>query len=201
MRFWIPGLLVISAVPAAQQTQVITVEGQAQVDAPFDISLRPDVASPCGIYFFTSPPPGACARVVLVSAGDAGAQVATKIANTINNWAPCTALGYGATAIGHRVFVSGPAPFDLAVNAFDETGTCAGAPDNLPFDGLWLTNCAVNNLGNGIECDEGAPHTEGLRLSAVVTSVVPTLPTWALGALVAGALGLWRVRRASGEER
>ena len=186
----------LPALAPAQETRVITVAGQALVDVPFDILIHPDGASPCGAYFFTTFPPPLCARVVLVVAGDTPSQVAAKIASTINGWAPCSGAGFHATAVGNQAIVTGPGPFDLALNAFGETGTCAGAPDNAPFDGLWLTGCLVSNLGNGIDCDEAAAHTGGLQLTAHDPAAVPALPLWSIAALLAGTLGLgWRVLR------
>jgi len=178
-----PVLVLLGSLAAGQESRVITVTGQAQVDAPFDILIRPETASPCDVYFDTTAPPPGCGRVVLVTAGDTGAQVAAKIESTINNWAPCTGLGYSAAAVSNQVTVTGPAPFDLAVNAFDEMGTCAGAPANAPFDGLWITSCQVNNLGNGVACDENTPHTGGLQISASAPTEIPTLPAWAFAAL------------------
>lgn len=161
-------LLALSTLAGAQETLTLTIEGTALVDAPFSICLGPDAESPCGQYFFTNDlvVVGGCARGVLVEAGDDGPLVAARVADTINTWTPCTNLGFSATAQNNQVFVSGPVPFDLAVNAFDEMGTCGGSQPNTPFDGLWLTACQVNNLGNGIPCDEAEPHTGGLSLSA-----------------------------------
>jgi hypothetical protein len=102
-------------------------------------------------------------------AADNAAVVAAKLADAIN--AGCASSGYAAVAEANILTISAPSDFEC----------CFATADMIPSCGLGVSlsnECSVNNVCNGVSCDEIAPHTSGLQFMKIMGPVPAVLQSY-----------------------
>ena len=128
-----------------------------------------------------------CPVDVYVVMGDTAKVVAEKITNLINSHPLCRDSGYRASVTGvdsNQVFIVGPSKFVCLMSSENEMLGCGGSG----LDALYLDpDCDVNNVCNGIACDEAGPQLiQGLghSFTAEESPPIPTVSEWGLIAVV-----------------
>jgi hypothetical protein len=187
------------AAPVAQaDTHSFTITGVAlAADSIFFGVNVMSPSAPCGTYAVCIDPT-ICFATLNCNPGDTGAVVAASIAAAIN--AQCAGAGFSAVVAGAAtVTITGPAavPFDCCLFLGTETALCAGGPNDTVALSSGGVSCTVNNVCDGVTCNEYAPQVGGLQFNAPLV-VVPVMSSWGLAALagVLMVLGALFVRRA-----
>lgn len=160
---WVLALLA-AVVPAAAKTVEVTIGG---VGGGGTLALATCVnPAPCGVYVNSSAT-GICDCLETVAAVGDGFVIAPALAAALNTDAGCQSLGIAAFATGNVLTVTGPGMWFLYLR-HTETIDCGGPG----FSWLFMENCPLGGVGNGINCDEaGGGGVGGLTFNTVI---VPT---------------------------